>query len=83
MELSTWLKKELADDVYGKLKFVKPASLLNHESRMDDEAIVFTCPADPVNAKPCDRDERYRELLNVDEAVEKRPLNPKTVVVEL
>ena len=60
-----------------------PASLLNHESLTEDEAIVFTCPAEPVYANPCDIDGRYRELEIVDEAVEKKPFRPRTVEVEL
>ena len=36
----------------------KPASLLNHESLIEEEAIVFTCPLVPVYANPCDSDER-------------------------
>ncbi len=36
----------------------KPASLLNHDSFTDDEAIVETIPLLPVNAKPCDSPDR-------------------------
>ena len=58
--------------------------MLNHDSLIDDEAIVFSCPLVPVNANPCDRDGRNRDDENVDEAVENRPLeNPIVVDVEL
>ena len=58
--------------------------MLNQDNLIDDEAIVWTSPADPVYAKPCDRDGRYRDEEKVDDAVEKRPLsNPSVVVVEL
>ena len=61
-----------------------PASLLNHESFTDVEAIVCTNPLLPRYANPCPRDDRYSELLNVDEAVENSPpVNPITVDVEL
>ena len=30
-----------------------PASLLNHDRLIDDEAIALTAPFDPVNRKPC------------------------------
>ena len=30
-----------------------PASLLNHDSLIDDEAVALTSPLDPVNRKPC------------------------------
>ena len=40
-------------------------------------------PLVPTLSVPTVRDERYRLLPKVDEAVEKRPLNPMTVVVEL
>jgi hypothetical protein len=40
-------------DVNGNT--VKLASLLNHESCTDDEAIVLTCPFVPVYANPCAR----------------------------
>ncbi len=61
-----------------------PASLLNHDSRIDDEAIVCTSPFDPVYVNPCVRDGRYRLDENVDDAVENSPLvNPIVVDVEL
>jgi hypothetical protein len=66
-----------------KAEVRKPASLLNQDNLIDDEAIVWTSPADPVNAKPCARDGRYSDEENVDDAVEKRPANPMTVDVEL
>ncbi len=44
---------------------VNPASLLNHDSCTDDEAIVFTLPFVPVYANPCDRDERLSAPENV------------------
>ena len=62
---------------------MKFESLLNHDSLIDDEAMVETIPFDPVYAKPCERDGRQRDDPNVDEAVEKRPANPMTVEVEL
>jgi hypothetical protein len=39
-----------------KISFVaviNPASLLNHDSLIDDDAIALTAPFDPVNRKPC------------------------------
>ena len=63
---------------------IKPESLLNQDSLIDDEAIVPTSPFVPVKAKPCESDERKRELEIVDEAVEKKPLSrPSVVEVEL
>ena len=38
--------------VYGNAKLVNPASLLNQESRIDDDAVDCTRPFDPTNAKP-------------------------------
>jgi hypothetical protein len=35
-----------------------PASLLNHDSLTDEEAMVETIPFVPVNAKPCVSDGR-------------------------
>ena len=68
----------------GHADVVNPASLLNQDSRTDDEAIVETIPFDPVNAKPAVSDGRKRDELNVDEAVEKSPLwKPMAVDVEL
>ena len=61
----------------------KARSLANHESLTDDDAIVETSPLLPVNANPCDSDGRYSDDPNVDDAVEKSPLNPMTVDVEL
>jgi hypothetical protein len=43
-----------ATDVNGKA--AKLESLLNHDSLIDDEAIVFSCPFDPTYEKPCERD---------------------------
>ena len=61
-----------------------PLSLLNHERRIDDEAIEFTCPADPKYANPCVSDDRKRLDEKVDDAVEKRPcVNPIVVPVAL
>ena len=37
----------------GNANVENPASLLNHESCTDDEAIVFTLPPVPRYAKPC------------------------------
>ncbi len=61
----------------------KPASLLNHESCTEDEAIVDTFPVDPVYAKPCESEGSLKSPEIVEEAVEKKPLRPRTVVVEL
>ena len=44
-----------ADEVNGKAEVEKPASLLNHERLIDDEAILLACPFDPTNEKPCAR----------------------------
>ena len=52
------------------------------DARVDVDT-VLTCPFDPVYAYPCDRADRLNGPLNVDEAVEKRPLNPMTVPVAL
>ena len=61
-----------------------PASLLNHDSLIDDEAIVLTSPLLPVYVKPCVRDGRYTDDPSVDEAVEKKPpVRPSVVDVEL
>ena len=63
---------------------INARSLLNHDSLIDDEAIVDTNPFVPVYVNPCVRDGRYREDENVDDAVEKIPLvNPIVVDVEL
>ena len=42
----------------------------------------YSKPFVPTLRPPSPRDDRYRELEKVDEAVEKRPLNPTTVEVE-
>jgi len=43
-----------------------------------------TNPPEPMNAKPCEREESLRADENVDEAVEKRPpVKPMTVEVAL
>ena len=61
-----------------------PASLLNQDSLIDDDAIVFTCPADPVYAKPCVSDGKKKLPTCVDDAVEKYPPSrPSVVDVEL
>lgn len=56
VELATWLKKPEALGVYGNanVDVKNPASLLNQDSLIDDEAIVLTNPLLPVYAKPCD-----------------------------
>jgi hypothetical protein len=49
-----------------------------------EEEMVFTCPAEPKYAKPCDSEGRYRDDEKVDDAVEKIPLvKPMVVEVEL
>ena len=60
---------------------MNPASLLNHDSLIDDEAIVETIPLLPVNAKPCDRDGIYSvpTLATVDDEY----VNDPRVVDEL
>jgi len=45
--------------VYGNAKLVNPLSLLNQDSCIDDEAILFTLPPVPRYAKPCNRDGRF------------------------
>ena len=60
-----------------------PASLENQESLMEDDAMVWVRPLEPVYKKPWVRDERKREEEMVEEAVEKKPLRPRTVEVEL
>ena len=45
--------------------------------------IDCTRPPEPTYARPCERDERRSGAEIVDEAVEKKPLNPRTVDVEL
>ena len=63
---------------------MKLESLLNHDSLIDELAIVETKPFVPVNANPCDSDDRYSDEENVDDAVEKRPFSkPSVVDVEL
>ena len=72
------------DDAAPASDVRNPASLLNHDSRIDEDAIVDTSPLLPVNAKPCVSDGRKRDEENVDDAVENRPLvNPIVVDVEL
>ncbi len=48
-----------------------------------DVATVLTTPVEPTYVAPCDRDVSRSADPNVDDAVEKRPLNPMTVDVEL
>jgi hypothetical protein len=62
---------------------IKPASLLNHDSCTEDDAIVDTFPVEPVYAKPCESDGSLRSPEIVELAVEKKPERPRTVVVEL
>ena len=72
------------DDAAPDSDVRNPASLLNHDSRIDDEAIVCTSPLLPVYVKPCVSDGKYSDDPNVDDAVENRPLvNPIVVDVEL
>ena len=72
------------DDAAPDSDVRNPASLLNHDSFTDDEAIVDTSPLLPVNAKPCVSDGRNSDDPNVDDAVENSPLvNPIVVDVEL
>ena len=60
-----------------------PASLLNQERLIDDEAIELAFPADPMYAKPCVSDGKYTDEPNVDDAVVKIPEKPSTDDVEL
>jgi len=61
-----------------------PASLLNQERLIEDDAVEFTLPLDPMYANPCESEERFKGAEMVDDAVEKNPLsNPRAVVVEL
>jgi hypothetical protein len=62
---------------------MKLVSLLNQESLTDELAMVLTFPALPVYAKPWVRAGRKKSFDMVDDAVEKNPFNPRTVVVEL
>ncbi len=42
----------------------------------------FTCPFEPRYANPCDREGKYKDDENVDEAVENSPpVNPSVVEV--
>ena len=69
---------------YVPVLVMNPASLLNHESCTDDDAIEFTFPVDPIYEKPCDNEERRRSDEKVDDAVEKiPPVKPRTDDVEL
>ena len=69
-------------DVNGNT--VNPASLLNQDSCIDDEAIVLTLPFVPVYVNPCDRDGKKKFPDCVDDAVEKYPLSrPSAVDVAL
>ena len=68
-------------DVNGNVD--NPRSLLNHDNWIDDEAIEFTLPVDPMYENPCASDERRRSVVKVDDAVESSPLTPSTDVVEL
>ena len=57
---------------------------MNHDSLIDDEAMVLVMPFDPVKRKPWVSDGRKSVELNVDEAVENRPFwNPMVVLVAL
>ncbi len=71
------------DDAAPASDVRNPASLLNHDRLIDDEAIVCTSPLLPVNAKPCVSDGKNRDDPNVDDAVENSPLNPMIVDVPL
>ncbi len=63
---------------------MNPASLLNQDSCIDDEAIVFTLPFVPVYVNPCASDGRKKFPDCVDEPTEKYPLSrPSVVDVEL
>ena len=64
----------------AKVDVRNPASLVNHESLTDDEAMVETIPFDPVKAKPCDSDGKKSDELKVEDAVEKRPFEKPIVV---
>ena len=72
------------DDAAPDSDVRNPESLLNHDSLIDDEAIVLTCPAVPRYVNPCVSDGKNSDEENVDDAVENRPLSrPSVVVVEL
>jgi hypothetical protein len=73
-------------EVNGKApaEVTNPASLLNQERLIEEDAIELTLPADPMYANPCESEERLKGAEMVDDAVEKNPLsNPRVVVVEL
>jgi hypothetical protein len=53
------------DDAAPDSDVRNPASLLNHDSLTDDEAIVFNCPPVPRYANPCDGDVNRVFPLNV------------------
>ena len=70
--------------VHASYDVRNPESLLNHDSLIDDEAMVLVMPFDPVKRKPWVSDGRKSVELNVDEAVENRPFwNPMVVLVAL
>ena len=54
-----FVSESSVDDAAPDSDVRNPASLLNHDSFTDDEAIVDTSPLLPVNAKPCVSDGIY------------------------
>ena len=50
-----------------------PASLVNHESLIDEDAIGCTRPSEPVYKNPGERDDKERDAPMVDDALVERP----------
>jgi len=71
------------DEAAPESEVRKPASLLNHERLIEELATVLSFPVEPMYEKPCARDGSRRSPETVEEAVEKKPERPRTVVVEL
>ena len=69
--------------MYGNAKLVNPASLLNHDSLIDDEAIDCTSPLDPMYEKPCVRSVSLVPFSVVDDRENSPDVKPITVDVEL
>lgn len=74
---------KLPDELVVIIELAENVVALNTCDASVDVDTVCTSPFDPMNEYPCPNDDRYSELENVDDAVEKRPLNPMTVDVEL
>ena len=51
----------------GKAYEVNPASLLNQERLIEDDAMELTLPADPMYANPCERSESLVPFSVVEE----------------